>query len=230
MILHANHVGVALDLEDFHALARRVAPDELEALGLHRRHVLNVDLVPVSMTLVEGREAAVEPAGVAVRAAEHGAARAQAHRATHVRLGALGHEDDDRVWRVSDHLCRVSGLVPQHIARELDHGHLEAKAHAEVRLLALARVFGGGDLALNPAVAEAAGDHDAVRLLNALPVRRVILSVGTIGAERLGLDPLDDELALDLAGRVVQRLGDGQVRVAEVRVLAHHRDGHRHVE
>ena len=47
-------------------------------------------------------------------------------------------------------------------AGQLDGHHLEAEAEAEVRHVVQPGVAGGLDLALEPALAEAAGDYDAV--------------------------------------------------------------------
>ena len=45
--------------------------------------------------------------------------------------------------------------------------HLQAEAQAEARDVVLAGVAGGGDLALDAADAEPAGDHDAVEVAQA---------------------------------------------------------------
>ena len=78
----------------------------------------------------------------------------------------------------------------------------------------------GGDLALDPAHAEAAGDQDAVGA-----ARRA--SRTSLVVERLGVDPVDLDRAAVLEAGVAQRLGDGQVGVLELDVLADERDPHR---
>ena len=73
--------------------------------------------------------------------------------------------------------------MPGHVARELGHRDLHAEADAEVRHAALAREPRGADLALHAAHAEAAGDQDAVALLE--------LALGLRAVDRLGVDPAD---------------------------------------
>ena len=55
----------------------------------------------------------------------------------------------------------LTSCGPSDFARELDDGALQAEAQAEVRDTVLAGVVGGEDLALDAAMAEAAGDDDA---------------------------------------------------------------------
>ena len=57
---------------------------------------------------------------------------------------------------------RVRALEAADVARELDHRQLHAEADAEERDAVLARVADRGDLALDAAVAEAAGHEDRV--------------------------------------------------------------------
>jgi len=99
-----------LDLGDLHALAALVAPGELEPLGLDALDVRRVDLVAVAVALPDDLAVAVQlahlaPLGVAL---EHGRAQAEPHRAAEVRLGDLGHEDDDRVRGRVEELGGVS--------------------------------------------------------------------------------------------------------------------------
>jgi hypothetical protein len=113
-------------------------------------------------------------------------------------------------------LGRVGVLDPGERPAGLDHRHLHPEADAEIRDPALAGVAHRLDLALRPALAEAARDQDAV---DALEERRRVLAL-----EDLALDPV--ELHLDPVGdaAVVQGLDERLVGVEEPRVLAHHRD------
>ena len=67
------------------------------------------------------------------------------------------------------------------LARELDHRALQAEAEAEVRHAVLARPVGGEDLALDAAMAEAAGHEHARRAGE--PVADVL------GGQLLAVDP-----------------------------------------
>ena len=67
-----------------------------------------------------------------------------------------------RCWRGGVELAGVGVFQPADIARELDAGRLHAEADAEVRHLLFARVADGVEHAFDAALAEAAGDEDAV--------------------------------------------------------------------
>ena len=109
-------------------------------------------------------------------------------------------------------LGRVRVLRAGDLAGELDDRALEAEAQPEVRDLVVAGVVRREDLALDAAMAEAARDEDAGRSLE--PAVEVLLR------QRLGVDPAD--LGVDAVGpgRVAERLGDAEVGVRELDVLA----------
>ncbi len=110
----------------------------------------------------------------------------------------------------------LTSLGAEDLARELDHRALQAEAQAEVRHAVLAGPVGGEDLALDAAMPEAAGDEHARRAVEAL--------VHVLGGQLLAVDPAD--LGVDAArpGRVLERLGDREVGVGELDVLADERD------
>ena len=83
-------------------------------------------------------------------------------------LALLGHEVDDRVRGEHVELGGVGAAGAEDIAGELDHHALQAEAQAQVRDLVLAGVVGGLDLALDAALAEAAGDEDAGHAVESL--------------------------------------------------------------
>ncbi len=108
--------------------------------------------------------------------------RAEAHRAAHVLdVLLLGQQVDDRVRRLGVELGGVGAGHAADVARELGHGALHAQADAEERDLVLAAVLDGLDLALDAALAEAAGHDDAVRRAQPLLDRR--------RRDLLGVDP-----------------------------------------
>ncbi len=76
----------------------------------------------------------------------------------------------------------------------------------------VAGVVGGEDLALDATVAEAAGDQDAGRTLEAF--------VEVLLGQRLGVDPPDASVDLVRPGGVLEGLGDRQVRIRQLDVLA----------
>ena len=83
----------------------------------------------------------------------------------------------------------------------------------------LAGEAGGGDLALDAAEPEAAGDHDAVEVAEA-PLGEQALGV-------VGRDPVDLDLGAARVPAVLQRLGHREVGVGQVDVLADQPDAHR---
>jgi hypothetical protein len=127
-------------------------------------------------------------------------------------------ERDHRVRAAGLELGAVGAGQAGHVARVLDGGHLHAQADAEVGNAVLARVLRGDDLALDAALAEAAGHQDGVE---ARQLR------GRLGRQRLGVDVLDLHLGVVVDAGVAQRLVEALVGVGQVGVLAAHRDRHR---
>ena len=161
VVLRGDEERVVVDLDHLdQALVRRCARDH-QARGLEAAAQEVVDLVAVAVALVDH--------GLAVDLARGGAlvqldrVGAQAHRAAHVRdLLLLGQQVDDRVRRLGVELGRVRAVHVDDVARELRDRHLHAQADAQERDLLLARDPRRGDLALDPALAEAARDQDPV--------------------------------------------------------------------
>ena len=83
----------------------------------------------------------------------------------------------------------------------------------------VAGVADGADLALDAADAESSGDQDTVHVAERSGRPGVGLAV--VGGNPAHLDP---GAVFEAAG--AQRLGDGQVRIGQVDVLAHQRDSH----
>ena len=143
--------------------------------------------------------------------------RAKSHRPAEVLdLLLLGQQVDHGIRRLGIHLGRVRAVEPAHVARELGDGDVHPEADAEVRNPTLARDLAGEDLALPAARAEAAGDEDAVDLVEQLGR----LLVGHV----LGVDPLDAHRATLVHAGVLERLVHREVGVVELHVLADERD------
>src|SRR5207247_10881951 len=94
----------------------------------------------------------------------------------------LGREIDDEVRRRRVELGRARAVEAADVSRVLDHRALHAQADAQVRYTPLACVTNRLDLALDPAVAEAAGNQNAVdtRELGLGPVALDVLGVDTL--------------------------------------------------
>ena len=104
------------------------------------------------------------------------------------------------------------------VAGELDGGDLHAEADAEIRDLVFAGVLGGQDLALGAAVAEAAGNEDAVHVADD-GLRAVIL-------DGLGVHADDLHLGVVMGAGVDERFVDRFVGVLQLDVFAGDGDGH----
>ena len=187
---------------------------------LERLAVGLVDLVAVAVPLVGvGR-----PVGAGDDRAldEGGPLRAEAHRAAEVtgaldeRLLLLHRRDDGRrCARVE--LGRARTLDAGDGAGVLDDHALQAQADAQGRHELLAGPAQRADLALDAAHAEPAGHehgvHAAERLLRA-----------GLGLARVARDPADAHLGVVVEAARAQRLGDREVGVGQVDVLADERD------
>ena len=84
----------------------------------------------------------------------------------------------------------------------------------------LARVFRGQFLALDAAIAEATGHEYAVHALEGL------IKIGVRRGQIVGLDPLDMNAGAMIDAAVLERLDDGEIRVVQLNILAHQRDGY----
>ena len=198
-----------LDELDQPAVGRRAAADE--PVRLEAGPVVGVELVAVTVPLADDR-LAVGLGHLGARL-EHGVVRAQAHRAALVgHVALVVHQVDHRVLGRRVELGRVGVGQTEHVAGELDRHRLQPEAQPEAGHALLAGVAGGGDLALDAAGTEAAGDDDAVEVGEA-PGGQQPLDV-------LGLDPVDLDLGAVVEPGVLEALDHRQVGVGELHVLA----------
>lgn len=104
-------------------------------------------------------------------------------------------------------------------ASELHDSALHAEADAEEGDVALPAKPNGRDLALDAALAEAAGDDDAVDVGESVGDRCL--------GDLLGVDPAQVELPAVMEAGVFKRLPDREVGLVELHVLTHEADRHR---
>ena len=113
----------------------------------------------------------------------------------------------------------LASSVAERLARELDDGALQAEAQPEERDPVAARPADCADLALDAAIAEAAG-HDepgnAVELVGDL--------VRLDALQMLRSDPSHGDVDVVMQGGVLERLPDADVGVGQLGVLADDRD------
>ena len=147
-------------------------PEKIRPAVLERIAIVDVDLIAVAVALAD-HVRAVDRADDAV-AVELGRIGAEPHGAAEVAAGGallqpllahpFGDQADDRLGGLAE-LGGRRLADPGEVPRALDAGHLHAEADAEEGDLALAGELDRGDLALAAALAEAAGDEDAVQRL-----------------------------------------------------------------
>ena len=130
-------------------------------------------------------------------------------------VSLLVEQADHRVRRVLVELGRVGAGQADDVAGELDHGALHAQADAEERNAPLAGVADRLDLALDAALAEAAGHEDAV-VAGEQPL-------GPFALDLLALDAADADLGAVGDAGVVERFVDRLVGVAGARRICRRR-------
>ena len=152
---------------------------------------------------------------------QHGWVGAEPHRPAQVaapgdELALRVHRRDHRVRRLRLHLRRRGPLQAQQVARGLDDHALQPQAQPERGDPVLPGPAQRPELALDPAHAEAARHHDGVD-----PGQRPLRPLRRLAG--IGGDPADIHPRVTGEAPVADRLGDGQVGVMEVDVLADQR-------
>ena len=147
----------------------------------------------------------------------------QAHRSAQIRLTGdcphlIGHGRDHRARGVGIELGRV-GVGQTRRAGRLDHHALQPQTQAQHRDTPLAGVADGAELALDAPDAETAGDQHAVDIAE----RGLRTGLGLAVVRR---HPLDVDLRAVPESSGAQRLGDRQIRVGQIDVLAHQGDSY----
>ncbi len=193
---------------------------------------MRIHLVPMPVALRDSARP-VDGGDVAV-GAEHGFIGAQAHGAAEIALGVaalleafgahpFGDQADHGLLRLAE-FGAARAFEPGGVPRRLDAGHLHAQANAEEGDASLAGEADRGDLAFRAALAEAAGDEDAVdRLEHRRDVRRAAVE---IGGEQLRVEPVDADLDAVGEAAVDQSLGQRLVGVLQADIFADHADRH----
>ena len=111
--------------------------------------------------------------------------------------------------------CFKSG----HVARVFDGRALHAQANPKERNFVFARVLNGVNHSLNAALAESAGNQNAVDIAQAR--RR-----GFARIDFFGFDPFENGFVLVRQAAVEQRFAQTFVRIFELHVFSDHRDAH----
>lgn len=136
MELGAHEVRVVLDLEDLHTLAGLVLSDKVETSSLELVDILGVDLVTVTVSLLNLLVATVEGTdlGPLTVGLEDSLPGSETHGTAHVVFVELGHGDDHAVAGSGVKLFGVGLWHVADIAGELDSSGLETKTDLGIRL------------------------------------------------------------------------------------------------
>ena len=218
MELHPHKPGVAGQLHHLHQLPIGGQPgqDKTGPGDCLPEVVVELVAVPVALAdllcLVGGKGPAVppgEPAGIGP----------QPHGASLVGDPPLaGHQVNDRVGGGPGELAGVGVRHAADVAGKLHHRHLHPQADAQEGHALLPGIPNGGNFALDPPAAEAAGNQNPIRAIQDLS--------GVFISDSLAVHPADVHLHPVLNAPMGEGLGHGEIGVVEGHILAHQGDGH----
>lgn len=162
MGLGCDEVVVVGQLDGFHQTSVGAGAAYGEACLFQGRTVYVGDFVSMTVSFVNDFLAAVEFAGLAAFL-EFARIDAEAHGAAFFGdVFLVGHEVDDRIGSVGDEFGGVCVFHAAYVSGEFNDSALHAEAESEEGDVVHPGIADGGNLAFDAAVAEAAGDDDAV--------------------------------------------------------------------
>jgi hypothetical protein len=137
-------------------------------------------------------------------------------------LGALRHEDNDRVRGVSRDLDRVGIGETKFRAGVFDDGNLHAETDTKVGGFGGTGPAGGSDHTFRTTDTETARDENTVGGADVVPGLVELGGVRGVGGgfEGFSFDPNEIELAAAAHGGVLEGLDDGEVGVVKLGVFA----------
>ena len=217
---HEVRVRLARQLDELHQAAVRRGAGEDQAARRDLLAVLVVHLVAVPVPLLDLGQAAVRLADQrALR--EQRRVQAQPHRAAEVAarddVHLVGHRGDHRVAVFSSNSAEFGALDPGQVPGALDHHALQAEAQAQDRDLVLPRVRTALILPSMPRTPKPPGMHTA-----STPCSASLAPPSVVAVVRG--HPLDVHPGAVREAAGAQRLGDREVGVRQVDVLADQRD------
>src|SRR5271169_735851 len=199
---------------------------ESEARRGHLVEIVIVEFIAVAVTL-EYRLSAVQRARQGtwnqfrlLGAEPHAAAQVRffiAHLLAALQILPLGDQGDNRVIRGPIELRTVGAFEGEHIARIFDDGELHSQTNAKIGNGVFARKANRLNLSFDAAIAEAARHQYGVHFLQ----RRCARALDILRFEIMDVDP-----GAGLDAGVHQGLVEGNIRVANLHVLADHADVH----
>src|SRR5271168_721018 len=140
-----------------------------------------------------------------------------AYLLTALQILPLGDQGDYRVIRGPIELRTVGAFEGQHVARIFDDGELHTQTNAKIGNAVFARKADRLNLSFDAAIAETARHQNGVHFLQ----RRCARALDILRFEIMDVDP-----GAGLDAGVHQSLVEGNIRVANLHVLADHADVH----
>lgn len=156
VVLDTDIEWMIFELNNFHTLSLIVLSDEAEPLALEILNPFGVDLISMSVTLMNflGTTVKLSHLGPLSILLEVSWAETKSHGSSQVSLGNLRHEDNDWVWSVGDELNGMGVLKIGYIASVLNDGDLHTKTDTEVWDLVGTSPVGGEDHSLSTTESE----------------------------------------------------------------------------
>ena len=209
--------AVAGELDDFHESFLGADGADDEAFFLELVLVVGIELVAVAVTLGDTVGIVIELRGL--RSCEKdGLAGAEAHVVAHGgEFFLLFLQADDGVRGVFIELGGVRTGEAADVAGEFDGGDLHAETDAEVGDIVLAGVLGGEDFSFDAAIAETAGNEDAIDVADDF--------LGALVFECLGIDADDLDFGVVRGTGMDERLVNRFVGVLQLGVFSGDGDG-----
>ena len=216
MELHAHIELVVGQLHGFHDIAiGRSAADHHAGQSEHFAEIV-VEFVAVAMALAD-QLAAIGLVHPGARLDGAGVCPQAQRAALGHGIVLIGQEIDHLVGAFGVKFARVGIGQPGFGTGKGDHGDLHTKADAKIRHMALAAVIGGGDHALDAALAKAAGHQNA---------RAVAQHLGHIFlGDGFRVDPANVHIGAQLIPGVPKRFRHRKIGIVQLHILAHQADG-----
>ncbi len=224
MELATEEEGMRGDLDDLDVGGVGCGAGETEATAGEDGFVLAVEFVTMAVALADlGLAVGVGGEGVGLHDAVPGS---EAHGATHLfDSGEFAEFVDDAVGGGGVELAGVGVLEAADVAGVLDAGGLHAETDAEVGNGLFAGVANGVEHALDAALAEAAGDQDAVKVSELVAIVEGGAAFVVFCFKAFGFDPSHTEFEVVGECAVDESFLEGLVRVFVFDVLADDGDG-----
>ena len=196
MKLRGHKPGMVRQLYDLDQAIIGGTATDYHTMRLHALAIFIIELVAMAMTLKDNRFA-IGLVGFCT-GSEAADPVAQAHGTAFIGHSALRvHQIDDRIGGLRIKFGAVGAFEPQHIAGELDDGHLHSKAEPQVWFFHTTSEVRGLNLSFDAAMAKTARYHDAIESFKDLSGKQYAIAnpgdtshvTAKLLAQKSGIDP-----------------------------------------